>query len=443
MADDRRGSGDRARDRRGVRARHATARRRRAAAVPSAHVPARHRAGRAVRRRRPDDRVRRGVGRPSHRALLDAAGGARGAVAADDRHRAVRHLVEGRDGSRAASRAASDASRARSRERRSPADCRVSSPRACSPRTGRPTALDWPSRNPRRPRRARVSDRQDALRSEPRHTSRTSASRRPAMPSRSISHPVSGDTAGSVVLVDLQGQARDVLSSGWNSVLGLAWSPSATRSGSPPREPVPRRPFTPSPATGKERLLLAAPATLTLHDVSRDGRALVSRDAWGAGVMAMTTAGSDNERDLSWLDGSTAWDVSADGSTTIIEEGMGGRRRRAVDLSAIAPTARLRCAWAKACRSRCHPTSSGCYRHQSPPISSSCFRPASGSRRRCPAVKITSLLSVCALAAGWQTIHRLGHGGRPSEPRVSAVDRRWRSAGHHAGRRIRPSRDAA
>ena len=37
-------------------------------------------------------------------------------------------------------------------------------------------------------------------------------------------HPVDGDTAGSVVLVDLKGQAK-TLSIGWNSVLGLAWSP--------------------------------------------------------------------------------------------------------------------------------------------------------------------------------------------------------------------------
>ena len=38
-------------------------------------------------------------------------------------------------------------------------------------------------------------------------------------------HPVSGETAGSVVLVDLQGRITP-LSSGWNSVLGLAWSPT-------------------------------------------------------------------------------------------------------------------------------------------------------------------------------------------------------------------------
>ena len=84
-----------------------------------------------------------------------------------------------------------------------------------------------------------------------------------------------------------------------------------------------------SPEQGA-RLLVRAPATLTLHDVSRDGRVLLTRDAWGAGVIALTP-GAARERDLSWLDGSTAWDLSAD-ATTIILEVVGGRRRRARDL---------------------------------------------------------------------------------------------------------------
>jgi eukaryotic-like serine/threonine-protein kinase len=144
-------------------------------------------------------------------------------------------------------------------------------------------------------------------------------------------HPVSGDTAGSVVLIDLQGQAR-TLSSGWNSVLGLAWSPdgnevwfTGTKSGAAQALHAVSR-------EGKERLLLAAPATLMLHDVSRDGRVLVSRDAWGAGVMGATPS-SPNERDLSWLDGSTAWDISPDGAALILEEAWeGGGTARSIYL---------------------------------------------------------------------------------------------------------------
>jgi eukaryotic-like serine/threonine-protein kinase len=155
-------------------------------------------------------------------------------------------------------------------------------------------------------------------------------------------HPVSGDTAGAVALVDLEGRAT-TLSTGWNSVLGLAWSPdgqeiwfTGTRTGAAQALHAVSR-------TGQERPLLAAPATLTLHDVSPDGRALVTRDAWGAGVMARAID-ADRDRDLSWLDGSMAWDLSADGSTVVLEESWeGGGTARSIYLRTLdgAPAVRL------------------------------------------------------------------------------------------------------
>ncbi len=157
-----------------------------------------------------------------------------------------------------------------------------------------------------------------------------------------ITHPVFGETAGSVMLVDLEGQAR-TLSEGWNSVLGVGWSPdgreiwfTGTRSGASQALYAVTR-------SGDERLLLRAPAALTLHDVSSDGRALVTRDAWGAGVMAHGP-GSTGERDLSWLDGTMAWDLSTDGTTAILEESWeGGGSARSIYLRTMdgAPAVRL------------------------------------------------------------------------------------------------------
>jgi Tol biopolymer transport system component len=145
------------------------------------------------------------------------------------------------------------------------------------------------------------------------------------------SHPVAGDTAGDVKLVDLKGQVR-TLSSGWNSVLGLCWSAdgrevwfTAARSGSTQALYAVNR-------SGQQRLLMQVPATLTLHDVARDGRVLLSRDAWGAGVMALTPFAAQ-ERDLSWLDGSMAWDISDDGRTIVLEESWeGGGAARSIYL---------------------------------------------------------------------------------------------------------------
>ena len=171
-----------------------------------------------------------------------------------------------------------------------------------------------------------------------------------------IQHPVPGDTAGSVMLTDLNGRAT-VLSKGWNSVLGLGWSPdgrevwfTGTRVGAAHALYAVTR-------TGRERLLVRAPATLTLHDVSRDGRVLLTRDAWGAGVIALTP-GAARERDLSWLDGSTAWDLSADGTTMILEESWeAGGAERGIYLRTTDGGPPYD--WAKESPLRCHPTSSG------------------------------------------------------------------------------------
>ena len=191
---------------------------------------------------------------------------------------------------------------------------------------------------------ARSSSTRSATRStiRARATSRTSASRRPATWSRVLVHPVSGDTAGDIVLVDMDGRATTI-SSGWNSVLGLAWAPggqevwfTGTRTGAAQAIHAVSR-------SGQERLILSAPATLTLHDIAPDGRALVTRDAWGAGVM-VRARGSASERDLSWLDGSTAWDLSPDGTTAVFEESWeGGGAARSIYLRTTdgAPAVRL------------------------------------------------------------------------------------------------------
>ena len=239
-------------------------------------------------------------------------------------------------------------------------------------------------------------------------------------------HPVSGDTAGAVALVDLEGRAT-TLSTGWNSVLGLAWSPdgqeiwfTGTRTGAAQALHAVSR-------TGQERQLLAAPATLTLHDVSPDGRALVSRDAWGAGVMARAI-GADRERDLSWLDGSMAWDLSADGSTTVLEEAWeGGGTARSIYLRTLdgAPAVRL---------------GDGVPLALSPDKQWVLSTPVAGDRlvllptgvgqpRTLPAGPLASYFPGGAVPARRPACPGGGGGEGPAEPHLPAVDRRRRPAG--------------
>jgi serine/threonine protein kinase/Tol biopolymer transport system component len=133
-----------------------------------------------------------------------------------------------------------------------------------------------------------------------------------------IEHPVRRDDAGSIAVVDLAGKKK-TLSTGWETAWGLGWSPngseiwfSSTRLGY-------GRYLSAVTLSGKERLLAREPGTLTLQDVAKDGRVLITRDVPRVGMVGMT-AGTTKERDLSWLDWSAPKDLSLDGKNLLFTE---------------------------------------------------------------------------------------------------------------------------
>jgi len=133
-----------------------------------------------------------------------------------------------------------------------------------------------------------------------------------------IEHPVRRDDAGSIAVVDLSGKKK-TLSTGWETAWGLGWSPkgdeiwfSSTRLGY-------GRYLSAVSLSGKERLLAREPGTLTLQDVAKDGRVLITRDVPRVGMVGRT-AGSSKERDLSWLDWSAPKDLSPDGKKLLFTE---------------------------------------------------------------------------------------------------------------------------
>jgi len=146
-----------------------------------------------------------------------------------------------------------------------------------------------------------------------------------------IDHPTLGDDGGSVAIVDLQGK-KTTLSTGWDSIQGLAWAPggeevwfTATRTGGD-------RSLYAVDLSGKLRLLARVPGELTILDVGRDGNVLLTRGNDRAGMIGLAP-GAPKERDLSWLDWSTPGDLSADGSTMLFtESGEGGGPKYAVFL---------------------------------------------------------------------------------------------------------------
>ena len=141
-----------------------------------------------------------------------------------------------------------------------------------------------------------------------------------------VDHPLAGDDAGSVTLVDLEGNKK-TLSSEFYTAQGVAWSPdgkelwfTATVTG------IDRVVYAVD-LSGHQRLVARVPGDLRLLDIERDGRVLLARDNTRRGLIGLA-AGDTSERDLSWLDWSYPSDLSLDGKTLLFrEEGEGGGLR--------------------------------------------------------------------------------------------------------------------
>ena len=133
-----------------------------------------------------------------------------------------------------------------------------------------------------------------------------------------LDHTTRSDDRGVVSVVDLAGKKR-VLSTGWESEEGLAWSPNGSEVWfSAARAGLQRRIYAVD-LSGHLRPAFRAPGGVTLQDISSDGRVLLTRDEQRAGIMAMAN-GATRERDVSWLDWSLPVDISPDGNTLLFDE---------------------------------------------------------------------------------------------------------------------------
>ena len=144
-------------------------------------------------------------------------------------------------------------------------------------------------------------------------------------------HPFSGDDAGTVAVVDLAGNRKTLVNSTL-TVQGLAWSPSGEEVWYTASDWGVTRAVFAVTLAGKSRMVARVPGTLTLQDIARDGRVLLSRDSVRRELMGLMS-GQPKERDLSWLDYSFPAELSADGKSLLfLEAGEGGGKEYTIYL---------------------------------------------------------------------------------------------------------------
>jgi Tol biopolymer transport system component len=119
---------------------------------------------------------------------------------------------------------------------------------------------------------------------------------------------------------------RQILSAGWRAVGGLGWSPdgrevwfAGERTGSDPAVYA-------VDLAGHERLQAQVAGWPLLCDIANDGQLLVSLEDSRIGIRGLAP-GAKEERDLAWLDASSAGAMSSDGKLLIFTELSSGEGR--------------------------------------------------------------------------------------------------------------------
>ena len=138
-------------------------------------------------------------------------------------------------------------------------------------------------------------------------------------------HPSRWDDRGSIKVTDLSGHVKE-LSTGYAAVEGIAWSLDGRQvyfsgADSTMSASVGGWVFAVT-LSGRRRVAQESAGALVIHDVSRQGRWLATRDDIRVKLVARPP-GTTSERDLSWLDGSLDPALSADGRTIVFCEAGG------------------------------------------------------------------------------------------------------------------------
>jgi Tol biopolymer transport system component/predicted Ser/Thr protein kinase len=138
-------------------------------------------------------------------------------------------------------------------------------------------------------------------------------------------HPSRWDDRGEVVVLDLAGK-KTTVSGPWESIEGVNWKGgeiwfAATQTGyartiyaSALNGPAG------GPVGGKTRKIVESPDAIVLHDISLDGRVLLSVDDGTRNQVAALMEGSSMPRNLAYLNATIPVDLAADGKMLLMAE---------------------------------------------------------------------------------------------------------------------------
>ncbi len=133
-----------------------------------------------------------------------------------------------------------------------------------------------------------------------------------------LHHPSVNDITGEVTVVNLAGETK-TLSANWLSVWGLAWHPKTSEIWFTATAVGAKQDLRAVTLAGAGRTVLAQTGSLTLEDISRDGRVLLNSRSEQM-KLRFVGAGEPGGRDLSWLDGSLVTSISSDGKAVVFFE---------------------------------------------------------------------------------------------------------------------------
>lgn len=144
-------------------------------------------------------------------------------------------------------------------------------------------------------------------------------------------HPDYGDDGGFVAIIDKAGNKK-ILTQRWRSCTGLAWSAAKNEIWFTSAESGTAADLYAVTLSGSTRLVSRMAGAMKLHDISREGAALISHSDGRRGILGLTH-GETRERDLSWFDWSFPSGLSDDGKLLLLEEhGQGAGKSYSVYL---------------------------------------------------------------------------------------------------------------